>query len=200
MPSIQSNSIGQMEIRRSAHFPDIAIRRSLSRDWRQGPRALVLGCNPSNAGADAEDPTTRWWNRWFQHHGYGGYDACNLYPFVTSSPEDCRERTQAAIKDPAGRDHREMAENLTKIVTLARSADTVFACYGNIAWDPDWTGRVLTEILNARQPSPEIWCWGMTKNGSPTHPMARGRNRLDPYQPPILFRGCDQTSQVRCPA
>lgn len=51
-------------LKRSGHFPAPGIRGRLSRNWGQGRRAFVLGCNPSDAGGDSEDPTSSWWNRW----------------------------------------------------------------------------------------------------------------------------------------
>ncbi|MAM40837.1 MAG: hypothetical protein CL949_20560 [Erythrobacter sp.] len=195
MPPLQLNLIGGPEIHRSAFFPADGIRRSLSRDWSSGPRAFVLGCNPSNAGADVEDPTTLWWNRWFNHHGYGGYDAGNLYPFVSSSPQECKTRTDAANETKGSPDYLELAANLDAIVELASKADAIFACYGNIAWDPSWTEHALERILEERGPAHAIWCWGRTKSGAPIHPMARGKHRINPLQEPILFRRPDGRSQ-----
>jgi len=54
---------GEPLLKLSAHFPAPGIRRRLSRDWGQGRRAFILGCNPSDAGGDREDPTSLWWNR-----------------------------------------------------------------------------------------------------------------------------------------
>jgi hypothetical protein len=87
---------GEPLLKLSADFPAPGIRR-LSRDWGQGRRAFVIGYNPSDAGSDREDPTSSWWNRWFEHWGFGGYDAGNLYSFVTSSPAECRRRYDDAI-------------------------------------------------------------------------------------------------------
>lgn len=188
MPPMQLNLTGEPEIRRAAFFPAEGIRRSLSRDWSPGSRAFVLGCNPSNAGADIEDPTTLWWNRWFRHHGYGGYDAANLYSFISSSPQECKKRTDAACETKSTADYLEIASNLEAIVELASRADAVFACYGNIAWDPIWTEHALQRILEVRGNAQAIWCWGRTKSGAPIHPMARGKHRIDPLQEPILFR------------
>jgi hypothetical protein len=50
---------GKPVMERSAFFPQPGVRRTLSRRWAPGPRALVIGCNPSEAGAERDDPTSR---------------------------------------------------------------------------------------------------------------------------------------------
>ena len=44
---------GEPLLKRSAHFPAPGVRRRLPRDWGQGRRAFILGCNPSDVGAVA---------------------------------------------------------------------------------------------------------------------------------------------------
>jgi hypothetical protein len=174
--------------RRSAHFPREGVRSRLSCDWGPGPRAFVLGCNPSNANGNRTDPTSLWWEAWFQLFGFGGYDAGNLYPFVSSSPALCRARVDAAL---AGEWHDRDAlhQNLTAVVDMAKRADQVFVCFGNIAWDWDWIEHVVEEIQCGDEPWPDLWCWGTTSSGAPKHPLARGQHRIPRDQAPILWRG-----------
>jgi len=179
---------GKRLLKRSAHFPAPGIRRRLSRDWGQGRRAFVLGCNPSDAGDDREDPTSSWWNRWFEHWGFGGYDAGNLYSFVTSSPAECRRRYDDAIGGPNWHDRDEIFANLDAVVAMAKRADQVSVCFGNIAWDREWIDHVVEAIQTGEGPWPDLWCWGTTKSGAPTHPMARGKYRIDTYQSAILWK------------
>lgn len=181
---------GEPAIRRSAHFPKPGIRRRLTRDWGPGPRAFVLGCNPSEAGETLDDPTSKWWNRWFAHWGFGGYDAGNFYPFVSSDPRACRERHRAAIGGPEWGDRDQLFANLDDVVRMAKAADQVFVCFGNIAGaiDADWNEHVLEEIQTGHAPWPDLWCWGKTQSGAPTHPMARGKHRLDPLAPAKIWR------------
>jgi len=183
---------GEPVLRRSAHFTRDGHRQRLSRDWAPGPRAFVLGCNPSTADAMTDDPTSRWWNRWFHHFGFGGYDAGNLYPFCTSSPAECRRIAEAGW---AGEwhDRDAMHANLEAVVRMAKAAAQVFVCYGAIAWDDMWTEQVLEEMQTGVEPWPALWCWGTTLSGAPKHPLARGVHRIDPYQQPILFREASTT-------
>lgn len=178
---------GEPVMQRSADFASPTIRRTLSRRWGPGPRALVIGCNPSDAGIDRDDPTSLWWNAWFQLFGFGGYDAVNLYPFVTSSPRECRRRVDAAFGGD-WHDRDALLANVDHVAALAKAADQVFVCWGNIAWDSDWIEHVVEQICTGVEPYPDLWCWGMTKSGAPTHPMARGKHRIARDQKPVLWR------------
>lgn len=179
---------GEPVLKRSAIFVAPDIRRVLSREWGPGPRALVIGCNPSDAGDEREDPTSRWWNAWFELFGYGAYDAVNLYPFVTSSPAVCRERVDRAFNSDSWYDRDQLHYNLANIVDLAKAADRVFVCWGNIAWNGLWITHVVENIQTGEAPWPDLWCWGTTKTGAPIHPMARGKHRIPRDQQPILWR------------
>ena len=190
MSGLGVDLLGQPVLRRSAFFPVPGMRRRLSRDWGPGPRALVIGCNPSSAGADRDDPTSCWWNAWFQLFGFGGYDAANLYPFCTSSPAECRRITEAAW-DGEWHDRDAIQHNCDAVAELAKKADQVFVCFGAIAWDDMWVEHVVEEIQSGVAPYPDLWCWGLTKHGAPKHPLARGVHRIPRNQPPILWRAAN---------
>lgn len=163
-------------------------RITLSRRWGPGPRALVIGCNPSDASHLKEDPTSHWWTRWFQAAGFGAYDAANLYPFITSSPRECRQIVESI--DSGRFDIRDDLHfvNLPHLVKLAKAADRVFVCWGNIAWDQEWVNHVAEQIQFGEEPYPDLWCWGTTASGAPKHPMARGKHRMQWDAKPVLWR------------
>lgn len=163
-------------IRRSAAFVG-PLRIRLTREWSDGPRALVIGCNPSIADAETDDPTSRWWNRWFRQAGFGGYDAANLYPFCTSNPRECR----AIVEGQSAETCAAIALNLSAITKLADDADQIFVCWGGIAWDVSWVRHVCDAIGQDKI----LLCWGTTTAGAPKHPLARGRYRLNLDQQPI---------------
>jgi hypothetical protein len=81
---------GAPMLQRRARFVD-GDRIELHRRWGPGPLACVIGHNPSDAGDDRDDPTSRWWIDWFTLFGFGGYVAVNLYPFVTPDPRGVYE-------------------------------------------------------------------------------------------------------------
>jgi hypothetical protein len=181
---MQGVLFGLPEIARDATFVG-PNRIKLSRDWAAGPRALVVGCNPSTANALSDDPTSRWWNAWFKQAGFGGYDAMNLYPFCTSSPVECRSIVDADSDETRYALHE---VNLPALLELSQSANQVFVCWGAIAWDSTWINHVCEALRSGRTEGASLWCWGMTKDGAPKHPLARGKHRIPKGQIAISWR------------
>lgn len=178
---------GHPVIRRSADFVN-GNRITLSRRWNEGPMALVIGHNPSNADAWNDDPTCRWWIDWFSLFGFGGFVAVNLYPFVTSDPTECRRTADWASRDDWAARDALLFVNLPRVVELAKQAHQVFVCWGAIAQDNEWVEHVVNAIQYGEEPSPHLWCWGTTASGAPKHPLARGASRIPKEQQPILWR------------
>lgn len=178
---------GQPFIHRGAYLVG-DCRYSLIRKWGSGPIACVIGHNPSAADGFQDDPTTRWWNAWFQRFGFGGYVAVNLYPWRSADPADVYRRVDDIDGgDWAARDDLHYT-NLESVTGWAKAADQVFVCWGAIARDWLWREHVIEEIQTGVAPYPDLWCWGKTAVGAPKHPMARGRHRIPPDQQPILWR------------
>ena len=185
----QLSIFGEHSMQRSAVF-DGGNRLELHRKWGPGPIACVIGHNPSDAGAERDDPTSRWWNAWFQLFGFGGYVAVNLYPWVTSDPRKCYhivEEINGGVNWGA-RDELYYINLDRTLVARAKEADQVFVCWGAIARDDDWIEHVIEEIQSGVAPYPDLWCWGTNADGSPKHPMARGKHRIPRDQRPILWR------------
>lgn len=178
---------GGPSILRSAVFAG-SNRVSLSRRWGAGPVALGIGCNPSLAGGEKEDPTTHWLNKWFQANGFGGYDMMNLYPFVSPSPRECRRVAEWEKNGPDWYARDALMHNLSALVLAAKSAHQVFVCWGNIAWDDVWIDHVIEQIQTGEEPWPDMWCWGKTASGAPKHPLARGKHRMSIDQPATIWR------------
>jgi hypothetical protein len=187
LPISQADLFSADSIKRSARFVD-SCRIELVRSWGSGPRACVIGHNPSAANADKDDPTSKWWNRWFNHYGFGSYVAVNLWPFCSASPDECHKRVRGAFE--GNWSDRDLIHhvNLPHLVKTAKEAAQVFVCWGGMASDDVWIEHVIEEIQTGVEPYPDLWCWGTTRAGAPTHPMARGKHRIDPLQAPILWR------------
>jgi hypothetical protein len=175
-------------IERRADF-DGKNRLRLIHRWGPEPIACVIGHNPSDADGTKDDPTSRWWNRWFALYGFGGYVAVNLYPWCSAQPVDVYRIVQEiyARRDWGARDELHYV-NLPTVVAEAKRAHQVFVCWGAIARDDAWIERVIEEIQTGEGPWPDLWCWGKTAAGAPKHPMARGLHRIPADQAPILWR------------
>ncbi len=115
-------------------------------------------------------------------NGYGGYDAMNLYPFCTPHPKACRAYTE---KHPRKAKKAMVDINLPALLNAAAQAETIFVCWGNIAWDAAWTSNVAN-ALQATTGNP-LYCWGTTKSGAPKHPLARGKHRMTAKEPKRLW-------------
>lgn len=176
---------------RDAEFWDSKIRVKLVRTWGPGPRVNFIGCNPSIAGKEIDDPTCKWWMKWGQALGFGGFVATNLYPFITSSPAECRKIANWEDNGPDWYARDRMQQNLDIVVRTAKTADLVVACWGAISWDKTWIDHVVEAITSGEEPWPDIYCFGTTKSGAPMHPMARGKHRISPTVEPKLWRIAD---------
>jgi hypothetical protein len=167
---------------------DGKLRHTLWRRWGPGRHVCFIGHNPSTADTWIEDPTTRRWQHFARAWGFDAYVAVNLYPIRTADP---REAARWADWERAGPDwgiRDDIDHNLRILVHEAKSAHLVVACWGAIAADEGWIDHVVEEITTGPAPWPSIHAFGFTNSGAPTHPMARGRNRVPDDARPILWK------------
>jgi hypothetical protein len=47
---------------------------------------------------------------------------------------------------------------------------------------------VFEEIGTGEEPWPDVHCFGLTDDGAPMHPMARGRSRILDHALPVLWK------------
>lgn len=158
-------------------------RWSLGRVWDETrPRVLFIGHNPNEADAQREDGSSLRWTHFGWSWGFGGYDAVNLYPIKT--PHPTLARSWAATSAGAAM----MAGNRELVVSKAREAVAIVACWGAIA-DPAIVDNLLMR-LDDEIPGRELRCFGFTRWGMPTHVMARGQHRVPDDAEPKLWRIC----------
>jgi hypothetical protein len=81
-----------------------------------------------------------------------------------------------------------VSRNLEVIVQEAKGAGLVVACWGAIATDTELVEQVVGAITTGVAPWPRIYVFGLTGNGAPIHPMARGKHRISDDAKPILWR------------
>lgn len=165
-----------------------ALRWTLTREWGDGPTCCYIGHNPSTAGHDVDDPTSQAWTHFARAQGFGRYVAVNLYPYRTPDPVACRAWANFEQNGPDWAARDALMLNETIIATEAKKAARVVACWGAIAHDENWVEQIVEAIQAGEEPWPDIYCLGVTSDGSPKHPMARGKHRIARDQSFILWR------------
>jgi hypothetical protein len=132
---------------------DRSRRYALGRFWGSGPLACVIGLNPSRADDQVDDPTNRRLVGLLGGLDFGGYWLVNLLPDSTPYPKMLRlcnrklsGRNQAAIRN-----------------ALDQSQTTIFG------WGA--TGIYLPHRLKIESMTSEAYCFGITKQGEPKHPL-----------------------------
>jgi len=131
---------------------------------------LYLMLNPSTAtGRRAEhDPTVKKCIRIAKANGYGGIVIVNLFAYRSPYPYDLLR-----VEDPVGPDNdRAIAEQVA-------AARTIVCAWG--AWSRGEMGRLVKaraiRVLRIIGERPTC-ALGVTKEGEPMHPLARGKARL----------------------
>lgn len=179
---LDQDLFGDRPIQGSADFSsDGKLRLRLDRWWEDGPRALVLGCNPSDAGWPKNDPTihrvialTR--ARW------AGFTMVNETPYIASHPDAMREwKRRMTQKDLASFKHIEKT-NLALIRQLSSMAAIRIVAWGNLVSPGSGHAALAAMSLDGRHP---LYAFGLTKSGAPKHPLARGRSRISADDPVV---------------
>ena len=137
-------------------------RYRLDRDVEGGgtKRVLVIGLNPSKAGADNPDLTVTK----LVHFGglWGAYrvDVGNMFGLVSTDP-----RGLGASLDPVG------PENDGHLAELVKLADQVVVAWGagTSVHLPLFQARVRG-LCTTTLRGVELWCLGTTASGQPRHP------------------------------
>ena len=154
---------------------DRVYRYTLERTWDcHTERVLFVMLNPSTANEKEDDPTitrclgfaTRW--------GFGSLVVGNLFALRSPKPQDLVQHSK-----PVGPD------NDFHLQRLAEECQTVVAAWGSSARAfPPFGERqaFVKELLRGR-----MQCLATTKDGYPTHPMARGRHRVPDDATPSPF-------------
>src|SRR3546814_18225760 len=76
-------------------------------------------------------------------------------------------------------DRDELFANRDHVARIAKAADQIFVCFGNIAneIDWDWNESVLEEIQTGIAPYPDLWCGVNKTHGTPPPPRASSEER-----------------------
>jgi hypothetical protein len=142
-------------------------RHWLSREWgfdglfadntRGEAYALWIGCNPSTAEADVDDPTIRKEIHYTQAMGLSKYVKCNIMDYRTTYPADLTTKT----------DEPSSPTNLPTIIKMAADAIVIVAAWGSLPRPL----KLYADDVEASIGMHTLMCMGTTKDGSPRHPL-----------------------------
>lgn len=175
---------------------DGEYRWSATRAWGAGPRILWVLLNPSVADGKRDDPTMLRMIGFSYRWGFGSMVVVNLYPRITSNPFNLKAWIRVVDADnditqvwPYQRTPlAALHHNLQIVRGQIAEATTYVAAWGNSV-DHHRVEDVLDGMTLSVDTSehdgfgivrvPVDWyCLGKNDDGSPRHPLARGRNRV----------------------
>lgn len=121
--------------------------------------------NPSTANESKLDPTLTRCFRWMAAWGFAEMVILNLFAYRSPHPAEMFRRV-----DPIGEG------NNYHIARETADADKIVVAWGAHGAGEYAEKRVATVLDILRDK--ELWCLGLTANGSPIHPLARGKHRV----------------------
>lgn len=173
--------------RRAVFFPGSRKHRLfLVREWGPERKAVFIMANPSTADADGDDPTVRRCMAFARSWGCGGLLVVNLYTYVSPSPPDLKGWLKGL--SPQARDDWR-CEALGYAIAWTAANAPIVAAWGNLVPDSDWAAMMASILINHGRSLHHL---GLTKDGHPKHPLARGRHRIPDNQQPIPWSGYQQ--------
>ncbi len=151
-----------------------------------GTRTLCVGMqNPSKAEADdptVNDPTVLRVMGFAMRWGFGRLVVTNARTRRATDPKDMYAWL-ASLSPEEVREHHD--HSAAVMIREAKRADLFIAAWGNGRADDVWPRHLGDRLVDA---GVTIYALGFTNSGAPTHPLARGRNRVPDSQQPILWR------------
>jgi len=175
-------------------------RFRIRRWWVDEPKrwAAWLMLNPSNAGADTNDPTALRVTDFTRSWGYDGWIGVNIYPFITSDPREMWKMADDWENNgPDWYARDDMHENLSHVEEAGRAACLRMVAFGAeaIKHDDMWLYQCIEDFMQpfdrpdrGLQYDERLFCLGLTANGQPIHPLARGKHRVPNDAKPMLWK------------
>jgi hypothetical protein len=157
----------------AAFSTDKAYRYVLTRTWDAAlPVMTWVMLNPSTADAAADDPTIKRCKAFARREGCGGIAVVNLFGLRATDPRALPEHA-----DPVGPANdwflRLHAQGASRAVAA-------WGAHGMLRGRAAEVARMLEAVPGIR-----LECLGVTKDGHPKHPLARGRERV-PDDAPLV--------------
>lgn len=138
--------------------------------WVGGPfmkRGVFLMLNPSTADAFKPDPTVTECMKRSIAVGADLLEVVNLFAWRSQYPADLKKRSSGARGDDE--------VNTAAIFAACRGAQYVVAAWGNDGYIGGRAAIVRHALREFRIP---LYHFGLTKDGHPKHPLARGKHRI----------------------
>jgi hypothetical protein len=158
-------------------------RYALSRHWSPGPAMPWLCLNPSKADASINDPSVLRMCGFARRDGYGGIILLNAYALRATDPVEL-----SLHPDPVGPDN-----DMWIAGVAAGIRDGAVRAPFVVAWgaNPMAAARV-PRVMELLAGIPVV-CLGTTRDGSPKHPLARGRERVPDDAPLVPWEARHET-------
>ena len=155
---------------------DRKYRYALWRIWdREQPALIFIGFNPSKADEIQDDPTVSKLAADAKYLKYGSLYIGNLFAIISANPAIALIEPEIAIGE----------DNNRYLQELKRVAGVIVAGWGNNGQYTDRYKEVL-DIFGS-----PVYCFSVTKQGQPTHPLYLLVNELREYLPePALKDKC----------
>ncbi len=167
-----------------------SLRFVARRGWGAGPALGIAMLNPSNADGERDDPTMWSCMKHACRLGFGSIVVVNIYPFITPQPS----RLQEWLRE-AGDAREQIIRNRHVAAGALKPCAKVMFAWGNGVPKPQvdaFIEHLVIEMCdgNVDEPGPEIvfYCLGTNQDGSPRHPLARGRNRIPDDQKLVAWK------------
>lgn len=153
-----------VELRRSAVISEDGLYRyCLGRQWDTAkPGVVWLMLNPSTADGETDDPTIRRCVAFSRKWGFGTLNVVNLFAYRATDPAHLMQAYMHGTDIVGPQNLQALGEN------VAASA-LVVAAWGTAPIARGAAIQVYNGLLK-RMPQPLV-CLGITKNGSPRHPL-----------------------------
>jgi hypothetical protein len=175
------------------------LRMQLRRWWVERPKrwAAWMMLNPSDAGESRDDPTMRRVIHFTRAWGYDGCIVVNLYPWITSDPREMWKIRHWDRNGPDWYARDDLHNNQAVIEKVGRTSCLRMVAFGAqpMARDPDFVTDCIEDFEQPFDYPDSHWafdershCLGVTANGGPIHPLARGRSRVADDAKPVLWR------------
>lgn len=149
----------------------------LERSWDDTLPVMVwIMLNPSIADHTHNDPTILACMDFARRNGCGGIVVVNLYAFRSSQP-----KVMMAAEQPVGPQNHIYLERALRLVR-DRPGSLAVCGWGR----GDFNYMALGVRRHAQDAGVPLHCFGVTKDGHPKHPLARGPHRIPRDTAPIV--------------